>query len=140
MLWGCFLFFFLFENTQPSGQQTSKMLNDIGSKISTEKNNAWEMETVHSLSVAWWVLVLQYFFPPRRLLGKICICKMENLVIIFTEVNAALAKPEVNKVILIFTSSQELIRFGKRSTLFLNFQNVYLVVLHINAILCISVI
>lgn len=30
-------FFLLFENTQPSGQQTSKMLNDIGSKISTEK-------------------------------------------------------------------------------------------------------
>lgn len=29
--------FFLFENTQPSGQQTNKMLNDIGSKTSTEK-------------------------------------------------------------------------------------------------------
>lgn len=33
---GCF-FFFLFENIQPSGQQTNKMLHDIGSKAYTEK-------------------------------------------------------------------------------------------------------
>lgn len=65
---------------------------------------------------------------------------MQNLVIIFIEVNAALAKPKVNKVILIFTSPQELIRLGKRSTVFLHFQNAYLVVLHINAILYIGVI
>lgn len=33
---GCFFFFPLFENIQPSGQQTNKMLLDTGSKAYTE--------------------------------------------------------------------------------------------------------
>lgn len=61
-----FDFFFLFENTQPSGQQTSKMILAAKHPL---KNNELEKETVHSLSAAWWVLVLQYFFSTEKTPG-----------------------------------------------------------------------
>lgn len=83
---------------------------------------------------------MQFFFSQRRLLGKICAYKIQNLVIIFTEANAPLAKPKANKVILVFASPQELIRFGKGSTPFLHFQNAYVVVFCIHTMLYIRVV
>lgn len=65
---GSFFFFFLFENIQPSGQQTNKMLYDIGSKAYTEKQVMGEGNSLQSFCslVRFGFAVLS---PLRRLLS-----------------------------------------------------------------------
>lgn len=77
------IFFLLFENIQPSGKQTNKMLPDIGSKAYTEKQLVGEGNGSQPLcSLMGFDFVL--FFPlSGRLLSWICICKKQNLVMIF---------------------------------------------------------
>lgn len=64
---GCF-FFFLFENIQTSGQQTNKMLHDIGSKAHTEKQLMREAN-----SSQFFCILVGFGFaispPPQRLLS-----------------------------------------------------------------------
>jgi len=61
-------FSFMFENIQPSGQQTNKMLHDIGSKAYTEKQLMGEGNSSQSFcSLAGFCFAI--FSAHRRLLS-----------------------------------------------------------------------